>query len=210
MVRMVYILPFLYAVAFALSVTLLFRKLKLAYAAVLILTVSLIIYEQNESFYKTSPQKEYASFDDYYVPYIFKQIKNKIGEKRVVSYGIEPAVALYNDIYTVDGYSVNYPLSYKHRFEKVFETYKNEKLYEKWGSKVYIPTIKSTLASYQKGLHIKTIRFNVDALCKLHTSYVISPYFIEHSENYGLSMENYYKGKKNAWDIYLYKIRCQN
>ena len=38
---------------------------------------------------------------------------------RVAHLGISPAPALMHGFYTVDGYSNNYPLEYKHRFRKL-------------------------------------------------------------------------------------------
>ena len=38
---------------------------------------------------------------------------------RVAHLGISPAPALMHGFYTVDGYSNNYPLEYKHRFREV-------------------------------------------------------------------------------------------
>ncbi len=215
MVRMVYIFPFIFGIMFALSIYRLFSKLHFTALATLVLMVSQFIYAQNESMYKTTPQKGYASFHDYYVPFIFTKLKKDISHgknkhPRVVSYGMEPAVALYNGLYTVDGYSANYPLSYKKQFEKVFDTYKKDKLYKNWGSKVYIVSVPSEMKYYIKGLHIKKLQFNENALCNLGTEYLISPYFFDTPQTKHLTLIKNYTGTKHSWDIYLYKLHCKN
>ena len=57
---------------------------------------------------------------------------------RVAHLGISPAPALMHGFYTVDGYSNNYPLEYKHRFREVIapEIEKNEEVrvyFDTWG-----------------------------------------------------------------------------
>ncbi len=63
------------------------------------------------------------SYDQYFSPRLFSQIKDKIGEPqssyRVVSLGLPANVPLYSGFYTLDGYINNYPVEYKHRFRSV-------------------------------------------------------------------------------------------
>ena len=59
------------------------------------------------------------------------------------SLGISPAPALMHGFYTVDGYSNNYPLEYKHRFREVIapEIEKNEEVrvyFDTWGNRCYL------------------------------------------------------------------------
>ena len=61
----------------------------------------------------------------------------------MVSLGIDPAAALYHGFYSLDGYSNNYPLSYKHRFREVIapELAKSEYLtdyFDDWGNRCYM------------------------------------------------------------------------
>ena len=213
MVRMVYVFPFVFGILMTLSVITLFRKLHLTALAALVLIVVQFGYAQSESMYKKTPQKGYESFHDYYVPFIFEKLKKDLSadntrHPRVVSYAMEPAIALYNGLYTVDGYSANYPLSYKKQFKKVFDSYRKDKLYEMWGSKVYISTVPSETKYYQKGLHIQKLRFDTQALCDLGTEYMISPYIFDTPQSKNLTFVKHYTGTKNSWDIYLYKLHC--
>ena len=81
-------------------------------------------------------------FDNYYNFKDYSLLKPIIGEKKVMSIGIDPFVAFMNDIKVIDGYHPIYPLSYKRKFKKIIsseldnnETFKH--YYETWGSRVY-------------------------------------------------------------------------
>lgn len=62
---------------------------------------------------------------------------------RVAHLGISPAPSLMHGFYTVDGYSNNYSLEYKHRFREVIaeELEKNEEVrvyFDLWGNRCYL------------------------------------------------------------------------
>ncbi len=62
---------------------------------------------------------------------------------RVAHLGMSPAPSLMHGFYTVDGYSNNYPLEYKHLFRRVIEKelLKNEQTrlyFDEWGSRCYL------------------------------------------------------------------------
>ena len=76
----------------------------------------------------------------------FERIDRYIGKEKstykVVSVGIHPSVALYNGFYTLDGYSNNYDVEYKHEFGNII----NKELEKKseinsyfwgWGNRCY-------------------------------------------------------------------------
>ena len=59
-----------------------------------------------------------------------------------MSVGLDPMIAVMNDIRVIDGYHTIYPLSYKIKFRKIIEKEldKNIKLknyYDDWGNRVY-------------------------------------------------------------------------
>ena len=65
------------------------------------------------------------SWRKYYAEDLFAKVEETIGknknEYKVACIGVNSSVALFNGFYTVDGYSTDYPLEYKHRFRKVIE-----------------------------------------------------------------------------------------
>jgi hypothetical protein len=185
----------------------------------------------NESYYPTYAKRGYFTFKEYYDPELFNKIKKDIEkdekkdikEIRVVHYGIEPAPALYNGFYTVDGYSANYPLSYKKAFRKTQAKQlldvklkivdANRKLYDKWGSKVYLLAVNSEPESYRfytkKKVLPSPVNFlaDYDALCDLNTSYVISAYPLKNIDKKRLKFKKLYKGV--FWNIWLYRLNCK-
>ena len=215
MIRMIFVEPFVYGILLAYSAVIVFRKLRFAAAAVFVFLTAQAIYSFQASFYQTQPNHGYASFEEYYIPDLFEQLKKGHPEifspdNRFVSYGMEPSVALFNGLYTVDGYSPNYPLEYKYRFRKIFENYKYPNLYNQWGSKVYIVTVPAQMDAYRmmKGLKLDTLRFDSDVLCSLGTTYLLSPYRFKHPEQKQLKPVAFAAGKKGSWDLYLYQLGC--
>lgn len=94
---------------------------------VLFPTAHQILYQSN--FYENVNQWNngsgvtgYISWESYYAKELMQEIDEAIGrdksEYRVAHLGISPAPSLMYGFYTVDGYSNNYPLEYKHRFSK--------------------------------------------------------------------------------------------
>lgn len=168
-----------------------------------------------KSFYQNKPMKGYASFEQYYAPKLFNEIKKEIPEPlenvRIVSFGIEPAVSLYNGLYTIDGYSTNYPLIYKYKFRDVNKKYLDKytnNIYDSWGSKVYILGIASSLTNYQKNITVNKPTFNTNILCELNTDYIISSYEIKEPSRHSLPVIAKSIDINNSWNIFLYKINC--
>ena len=74
---------------------------------------------------------------------IAKAIGREKSDYRIVSVGMNPAVSLFNGFYTVDGYSTDYPLEYKHEFREIIkdELAKDEGVrgyFDDWGNRCYI------------------------------------------------------------------------
>jgi len=87
-------------------------------------------FRSNKTFNK------YYKFDDY------KFVKSIVKNSRVMSVGLDPMIAVMNDIRVIDGYHVLYPKSYKIKFRKIIEKELEnnntlKKAYDAWGSRVY-------------------------------------------------------------------------
>ena len=222
--------PLLWGILISLAGVVVYRKLHFQVLFLVIILAIQIYISSLYSWYKIDRYKDLSTFKNYYAPELFEQLKKDIPKDlkdvRFVSYGIEPAVALYNGLYTVDGYSANYPIAYKHAFQKVnvcetknlfttnemFNTlqskiYTADKIFDDWGSKLYILSIQSSLGDYKKGLVINTLNFNENALLDLGTDYLLSSYKLSNPKNRKLIFCKMYKGEENSWDIYLYKFQ---
>jgi len=218
MIRFIFVEPFLYAILLAWSVVVFFEKLKFTSLALLVFLAFQTLYAFDRSFYKSGYQEGYASFEQYYAPKAFGKLRHRSPvlwkpDTHVICYGFEPAVALYNGLHTIDGYSVNYPLEYKHRFLKVFSGYQIPPVLKRWGSKLYITTVPNTFDTYKmtKGVVVKNPRFSVQALCDLDTDYLISAFKLAHPEMKNLTFVSRIKNPdKGSWDLYVYKLNCKD
>ena len=102
-----------------------------------------IVLKKNNYNFKGFKVKPANSFDAYYKFDTYKKIKNITGNSKVASLGVNPMIAVMNDIHVIDGYYVIYPLSYKIKFRKIIEDELNQnqklkKYYDDWGNRVYL------------------------------------------------------------------------
>jgi hypothetical protein len=167
-------------------------------------------------------QKDARPFLAYYSPDLFKKIKESIplpvDKYKVASFGLDPAIASYNGLYTVDGYINNYPLEYRNRFKEViaddlklindkfghneFETrghfcYLQNTGWIEYGD-LQIPTDKlNPMPSPQK------VHWNYEALKNLGCSFIISTTKIINDNNNLLKLDVF---ENNQYKLYLYKI----
>ena len=149
-------------------------------------------FSSNNMDFNSSTNK---TFDNYYRFKEYTFIKNIVKDSRVMSVGLDPMIAVMNDIKVIDGYHTIYPLSYKMKFRKIIEREldKNVKLknyYDQWGSRVY---------AYHNDKN--NILLNFQEAKKLSAEYVISGFPIKNNE-----LELVCAECDNANQIFLYKI----
>ena len=219
--RIAFIQPLVWGILLVFSLQILVRKLRFSIIGMTFFISFQVAISLHYSFYQKVPLSKYSSFQNYYAKALFSKIKNEILEPinsvRIVSYGLEPAVSLYNGFYTIDGYIVNYPLPYKHKFREVIEEFLDAdnnisvsatEIYDDWGSKVYILETTVTLDYYNKKRIIKKTSFSSNALCNLNVDYLVSSYNFKSPEKNRLTLVKYFSGTTDSWDIYLYKLTC--
>lgn len=158
--------------------------------------IKIISNKKNYTTNKTSLGKSINyTFDSYYRFKDYEFIKKIVKDSRVMSVGLDPMIAVMNDIRVIDGYHTIYPLSYKIKFRKIIEKEldKNIKLknyYDDWGNRVYaFYTDKNNLM-----LDFKSAK-------TLGADYIISKFPIKNEE---LKIICYNCNKSD--DIFLYKI----
>ena len=221
--RAAYIQPFIWGILLALSVQIILKKLKWS---ILILS-GLLLFQYVGSLevrnFSNHKVNNMFTFEEYYATHLFKSLKNDIKEPLdellFISYGLEPAVAQYNGLYTADGYMVNYPLEYKKQFrviqEKCFELMSGTaKNYDVWGSKVYLMCIDAKPENYHlfKDTNITEMGLAADTkeMCHLGVDYLISAHTIKDMQLHDLELVNTYHDAEAMWDISLYKLTCEN
>ena len=139
--------------------------------------------------------KSNYTFNGYYNYDNYKKIKSYVGSSRTISVGLDPMVAVMNDIRVIDGYHNLYPLSYKKKFRKVIEKQLDhydewKKYYDRWGSRVYTFVYDP-----------KVIKINFTEAKKLGANYVISKYLISNEV-----LSTVCEECNNSKNLFLYKI----
>lgn len=159
-------------------------------------------------------------WEKFYATDIFDQIDKEIGlpkeNYKVVSLGIYPAAAQFNGYYCLDGYSNNYPLSYKHEFREVFadELAKSDYIreyFDNWGNRCYIITAEynnyfEIERKWNGGFH--NLKINTRKLKEMGCSYIFSATWIENAEELNLTLlrDEPFVSDKSWYNIYVYKI----
>lgn len=194
-------------------------------ALLLILIPTLQVIKINSYFYLNVNQYNngsgitgYISWKSFYAEDLMRELDDAIGRDkasyRIAHLGMSPAPALMYGFYTVDGYSNNYPLEYKHKFRKVIEK-ELEKApetavyYDTWGSRCYMFNSESGNA-WMTGKNQKTVYRNLElditALRNLGCSYIFSCGIIENADELGLSLTGYYETDSSYWGVWLYQL----
>nr|WP_232087528.1 DUF6044 family protein [Sulfurovum indicum] len=220
--RFFFLSPFLWALIAVYSLRSILQKIHYgSLFAVLFMFIQFYI-AVTEAFFNTSPKLYYLPFNKYYASSQFKQIQNFIKKPlnsyRIVSLGIDPSVSLFNGFYTLDGYIVNYPLTYKHQFRKIIATHlgKNaahHKLFDGWGSKVYLFD-NNVGYSYktEQDIYIHTepytnLELNTSQIYAMGGRYLLSSRKILNENLYDLYFEKVFISKDDAiWKVWLYRI----
>lgn len=198
---------------FALSGIIILKKIR--FGAVIVLVVSLLQFNQafeSAQFFQNSKGMTYQKFYD---EPLFDEIKIFIAQEpsnyRVASVGIHPAVSLYNSFYTLDGYAVNYPLSYKHQFRQLVEknfvhSLNYRQFIDNWGSKCYLMAGDYSYDDYQKGSVIENFYFNAELFYSMGGRYLLSGYKINNTDENHLQLQKVFTSSSSYWSIYLYRV----
>nr|WP_295928090.1 DUF6044 family protein [uncultured Dyadobacter sp.] len=171
-----------------------------------------------KQFVKITPYHYIYTYDDYYAERMFSEIKAYIQKPvqsyRVASIGIPPAIAQYNGLWTIDGYSSNYPLSYKQKFRKIIaaELEKNQAnrgFFDYWGSQCLILYDQGT--SYYE-THMtrgqapasRPVTLSHAALRAMRCDYILSAENITNPEQSGLKKLAIFNSA--IWRVNLYEV----
>jgi hypothetical protein len=186
-----------------------------------ILTLFLILQTnqiiQNHEHVKGKRLEE-PTYQEFFATDLFGEIDSYIGQDQssyyTVSIGINPSIPRYNGFFTLDAYSGNYPLEFKHKFREIIErelgkNEENKKYFDHFGNRCYILTAelgKEFRATKYKNKKIKNLELNFETLEELNVVYVFSAVEIANYEENGMIFERKFENENSAWDIYLYKI----
>lgn len=164
-----------------------------------------------------SNEKVGWTYRQFFAEDIFSEIKTYINKPlnsyRVASIGMHPAVALYNGMYTIDGYLPSYPLGYKRDFNKIItseiEKAEHLKLYfNEWGSRCYLLANELShnfTVDKQSGLVLKDLRYDFTEGPKV--DYILSAVQIENPEMIKLQFLRSFETAQSKWKIFLYQVQ---
>jgi hypothetical protein len=211
-----YLRPMITYILFAVSLQILWRyqkKWRIAAVVFAILQIVVLIPSNEQIWYHRSP-----SFGEFYAAKEFTDIKKFIGKPvqnyRVASIGLHPAIAQYNEFYTLDTYNNFYPLSYKHQFRKIIapELAKNntlERYFDQWGGRCYIfvdELGENYMFSKYSTKVIQHLNLNIEAFKQMGGEYILSAVPIKNAKENHLDFLRTFKSKDAYWKIYLYKV----
>ena len=213
--RLQFLQPVAWYVALAIALLLIWKLGKFGKAlAFVVLGVQIVFLF---SLFEARGEESAPSYREFYAENLFKSIKNALGdpaEYRIISVGLHPAIAQYNGFYTLDGYSPDYPLTYKHSFQKMIqgELDKSPELSRNfigWGSRAYAFSAElGREYTFQKGsdVVISDLDYDWEAFRRMGGDYVFSSVIIEDGD---LELVGIFKESQSAWDVYVYEISSE-
>jgi len=232
--RFFWLLPLLQYLIFASSLVIVAKtRLKKAIYPLLLVQIGILAFYVNyntkqcvKSYVLNKPVSP-PSYEEFYSPALYRGIQRQIGrpttEYRVASLGLNPAAALYNGFYTVDGYfSGGYPLEHKQNFGKAIEgeLEKNEHLatlFYNWGSTCYLfsDEIDRYYGYNGNGIpmidkheerSIEYLAIDTASLRDMDCEYIFSALPISQAGELGLNYVASYEHSSSPYRIYLYSI----
>ena len=164
---------------------------------------------------KNTHNEKTITFNEFYSVSLFENIKKHIEKApdayRVASLGFYPAVLSYNGFYTIDGFTNNYDVKYKHLFGNIIREELNQNPIIRnrfdfdgqfciiYDNEVGVPT-----AYYRwGGASTTSLDIRYDILKQLNCQYIFSCVEIE---NPGENLELQQVFKNEVYEIYLYKV----
>ena len=160
----------------------------------------------------------YITWESLYSENMMEKIKADIGEDissyRVGHIGICPVVSLYNGFYTIDGYSNNYALEYKHKFAETIapELAKNDysaSYFYDWGNRCYLfyhDFGTGFSVGKTNNALIDDYSFDTEKMKNLGCKYIFSAGEISNFDERGLSFFGEYTDDVSFWNIWVYSI----
>tara|TARA_B110000027_G_scaffold61624_1_gene66199 strand:- start:5230 stop:6966 length:1737 start_codon:yes stop_codon:yes gene_type:complete len=147
------------------------------------------------------------SFKGYYSSELFCLIEKFINKDKkdykIISFGINPSVTIYNGFYTLDGYFNNHSFEYHKQFEKIQNIELSNKLF------LTDNALNSICLNCNKSYKIKdkfNLKLNISQLKKLDCSYIFSTVKIENDSELGIEFLKSFDHEDSSYIINLYKI----
>ena len=157
-------------------------------------------------------KRDIYTFNEFYATSTFNKIKKDINKPlnsfKVMSIGLQPDVAAYNNLQTIDGYNSFYDIEYKHQFRKIIakeleQNLDRKKYFDQWGSRCYLfDNDNINFNNFDYNLAITDLQLDYNIAKSMKVEYLISTYLIKNHKS--LEIFKTYKDKLRIY--YLYKL----
>lgn len=220
--RFYFFCPAMYFVMAGISVLELMRhnKVRMSWIFMSVLLVGNICFDRTVSgeLMRICGAEHYPTYRQFYDESLFNGIKKSLpicgDSDKVVCLGMYPAVAEYNGIYTLDGYTAMYPLEHKHRFQRVIqgELDKSEELrsyFCDWGSRCYLFSSelgRNYMFSSADNVSVSDLSIDCEALRGMGCRYILSSVSIKEYESLGLRFAGSFRNDDSYWNIRVYEL----
>ncbi len=160
-----------------------------------------------------------VTWERFYNEEVYAAIDAYIGRDketyRCLSLGVDPAAALYNGFFCLDGYSNNYDVNYKHQFRKIMEDElaKSEYLrgyFDNWGNRCYLFAAQLAGNHYigkNSGLVLEDFSMDVNQAKEMGCEYLFSGLEILNAEKIGLEFLDCFETENSYYKIWLYRLK---
>lgn len=160
----------------------------------------------------------YISWESFYAEDLMQELDTAIGRDkstyRVGHLGMNPAPAINHGFYTIDGYSSNYSVEYKHRFRKVIakeldKSPATEVYFDLWGNRCYLfnsATGNAWMLGKKDHIVYENLELDMEALKDLECEYLFSCGEILNVEELGLKFMGYFETENSYWGVWLYQL----
>lgn len=161
---------------------------------------------------------DYITWENFFAEDLMQKLEERIGREvedyRIAHLGISPAPALMHGFYTIDGYSNNYPLEYKHEFRKIIQDELEDDLaiktyFDDWGSRCYLfngETGVFWFLSKESEFKFHELDINIVQMKKMGCDYLFSGGLIMNAKELGLECMGYYETHTSYWGVWLYRL----
>ncbi len=162
---------------------------------------------------ETEDEEEGITFGQFFDTDLFDEIKEDIGYsgEGIVAYGYHPAVLMYNDFYTIDGYLSVHSMKWQNEFREIIapgleRDEKKKEYYDTWGGRMYIFGPLSYYPEKIKEIGPEDIYIDSEAYKRYDGKYVLSRTRIANADEQNLSFVNDYDSKDGIYHMYLYEV----
>lgn len=172
------------------------------------------LYDNINQYNHGSAYTGIPTWREHFMEDVLEQVDAYIGKDkssyRVAHVGLNPAPSLVYGFFTVDGYSNNYSLEYKHAFRRVIakELEKSDSLksyFDIWGSRCYLFSAEGNQPLKSAEFVYQNLDYDTAQLKELGCEYIFSAGEIKGNLK-NIMLEGVFETDNSIYEIWLYRI----